>query len=339
MTVVAKEQTQIVPTPRNKSALLSHSVEAVDHIVAVPSDWQGRYGARLPEEHLRLRLAGNLAGPAILVLGGISANRFVAQETSGSDGWWSDLVCPDGSIDTDQFCIVGIDYPPHTEKTEGAFCPEDFAHLIKLALDQAGIYRLTAFVGASFGGMIGLAFARAYPEALDRLAVICAAHRPDPMAQAWRLVQRQVIEFAQEAGQPERGINLARQLAMTTYRTPEEFRERFNPDLAAADNIAPYLSSRGEDYAGKTNPRRYLALSGAIDRHNEAPEEITTKALIIGFLSDRLVPISDLEELQRRLAGQSDLVAISSLYGHDAFLKETSKFSRHLKNFLAERHQ
>jgi homoserine O-acetyltransferase len=37
-----------------------------------------------------------------------------------------------------------------------------------------------------------------------------------------------------------------------------------------------------------------------------------------------LVPLSDIRELRDRLAGTCQLLEISSIYGHDAFLKETA---------------
>ena len=46
---------------------------------------------------------------------------------------------------------------------------------------------------------------------------------------------------------------------------------------------------------------------------------------LIGFSSDRLVPLSDLCELQRRCGAPAPLHVIDSRYGHDAFLKEPDK--------------
>ena len=44
---------------------------------------------------------------------------------------------------------------------------------------------------------------------------------------------------------------------------------------------------------------------------------------LVAVVEDQLVPLSDMRELRDRLAGNCRLVEISSLYGHDAFLKET----------------
>ena len=45
---------------------------------------------------------------------------------------------------------------------------------------------------------------------------------------------------------------------------------------------------------------------------------------LIGIASDRLVPLADLCELQRRCGAPAALHVIDSRYGHDAFLKEAT---------------
>jgi homoserine O-acetyltransferase len=42
---------------------------------------------------------------------------------------------------------------------------------------------------------------------------------------------------------------------------------------------------------------------------------------LVAIVEDQLIPLSDMRSLQSRLPGAA-LVELSSLYGHDAFLKE-----------------
>jgi len=56
----------------------------------------------------------------IIVMGGISATRFVADGGRLDRGWWSQLVRKGGAIDLNQFKILGIDFAP---EKDGADCP------------------------------------------------------------------------------------------------------------------------------------------------------------------------------------------------------------------------
>ncbi|MBJ7320295.1 MAG: alpha/beta fold hydrolase, partial [Brevundimonas sp.] len=142
----------------------------------------------------------------------------------------------------------------------------------------------------------------------------------------WRGIQRRILQFAVAAGRPEEGVALARELAMTTYRTAEEFNDRFEttaPDaVGGAYPVCDYLTARGQAYRTHTTPARWLSMSDSLDRHSVTPEAITTPVTLIGFTSDRLVPIDDIRELAARLPTLWRFVEAPSLYGHDAFLKE-----------------
>lgn len=51
---------------------------------------------------------------------------------------------------------------------------------------------------------------------------------------------------------------------------------------------------------------------------------------------DRLVPVADAYELVERLRGETRLHVISSLFGHDAFLKETAAIDGILREALLD---
>ena len=93
---------------------------------------------------------------------------------------------------------------------------------------------------------------------------------------------------------------------------------------AAGDNypICDYLTARGQAYRTHTTPARWLSMSDSLDRHQVTPEAIATPVTLVGFTSDRLVPIDDMRELAARLPALFRFVEADSLYGHDAFLKE-----------------
>jgi homoserine O-acetyltransferase/O-succinyltransferase len=270
-------------------------------------------------------LVGPPDAPVVAVLGGISATRLVCDDGARA-GWWRELAGDGRALDTRRVRVLGWAYPA----PPGALL-STHAHARALAdvLDGLGIERLDALVGASYGGMVGLAFALAYPRRLRRLVAIGAAHRSDPLATAWRAIQRRIVRLGLAHGAGRDALVIARALAMTTYRTREELALRFAGPAAHADAgdlfpVERYLVARGEDYAARTAPERFLALSEALDRHDVAPARIAVPATLVAVRQDRLVPLALVRELASEYGGPCELHEIDSIYGHDAFLKETA---------------
>jgi homoserine O-acetyltransferase len=298
-------------------------------------------GGELGRDIIRGRWIGNPDGPTIMVLGGISANRFVADGERYGRGWWGRLVHKGGPIDLNKFKVIGYDFAPNLDADCG-LCPvttRDQAERLARLLDALEIQQLSGLIGSSYGGMCGLALAQYHPSRLKNLCVISAAHRPYPIGVAWRGIQRRIVRLGLEAGTPEAGLKLARELAMTTYRTPTEFADRFaltetsaNPSLF---DICDYLGARGDAFASATDAKRFLVMSESIDLHRIEPEAITTPTLLMTAISDQIAPLPEMRELCDRLGGPSELFTFTSLFGHDAFLKEYDAMGPRLEQFCA----
>ena len=173
-------------------------------------------------------------------------------------------------------------------------------------LNHLGIVALRAIAGGSYGGMVALAFGERYPERVGRLLVLCAADRPHPMATAWRSVQRQIVRFALASGRAADGLELARALAMSTYRSREEFAARFSgPPARESDRfvfpVEQYLLARGRDYAARHRPESFLCLSESIDLHRVDASRIFIPTIAIGVREDQLVPVADIRGMVARL--------------------------------------
>jgi homoserine O-acetyltransferase/O-succinyltransferase len=205
----------------------------------------------------------------------------------------------------------------------------DQAELLVRLLNNLGLKSLRAIVGGSYGGMVALAFGERYPERVSQLVVIGAADRTHPMATAWRSVQRQILRFSLQCGRPKDGLKLARALAMSTYRSAEEFEARFDgaPSRDGERYVFPveqYIFARGNDFANKHSAEAILCLSESIDLHRVDAARIFVPTTIVAVREDQLVPLADLRGLAARLPA-ARLHEISSIYGHDAFLKESDQ--------------
>ena len=297
----------------------------------IPDDFRLESGQRLTATQVVGRLHG-ARGPLVVVAGGISSDRFATR-------WWPWAVKAGGPIDLDRVRVLGFDLLPGRENPGVTITTTDQARLLALLLDALGEPRIDAWIGASYGGCIGLAFAAAFPERLGELAVISAAHRAHPAATAVRGVQRRLLAFARDCGREAEGLALARQLAMTTYRTAEEFALRFGPTAPAEAGqpypVCDYLIARGAAYAGATSADRWISLSDSLDRHRVDPRGVRCPITVIGVSSDTLVPIEDSRELARLAPNLRRLVEVRSVFGHDAFLKEREQIGRLLHDITS----
>jgi homoserine O-acetyltransferase len=280
--------------------------------------------------------------PPIVVLGGISAGRHLRPTVLSPDpGWWPGVVEPGGALDPLRHRLIGFDFvggPASRLELGHPISSQDQARVLAGLLDQLDIDRVT-LVGASYGGMVALAFAALFPERAIRLAVICAAHRTHPMATALRAIQRRTVRLSNELGRPDAGLSLARSIAMTTYRSAIEFDQRFDASPSVSGGVArfpveSYLEARGDDFATRFDSEGFLRLSESIDLHAVDPEHIQAATTLVSFDTDTLVPPWLVDELAGAAPGIVGHIEIRSHFGHDGFLKEAGLVSEAIRSTL-----
>jgi len=306
-------------------------------ILEVPGEVPLHHGGKLSGIRLAWRIAGAQGAPVVCALGGISATRRVCLTDDPRQSWWSQIAGPERPLDCSRYRILSFDYLGGSADSTGPAPGEPFpslssfdqAELLLRLLNHLGLKSLRAIAGGSYGGMVGLAFAQRYPERLEHLIVIGASDRANPMATAWRSVQRRIVQFGIECGREKDGLQLARALAMTTYRSAEEFSARFDGPPSKQPGgfrfpVEEYLFARGSDYAARYRAESFLCLSESIDLHRVDAAGIFVPTTAIAIREDHLVPLADIRAMVARLpAGR--LHEISSVYGHDAFLKESEQ--------------
>jgi homoserine O-acetyltransferase len=301
----------------------------------------------LADVRIAWRMTGPEEAPVVCALGGISAHRRVCLSAEPRVGWWNDIAGPGKPLDSDRWRILSFDFLGGSGQTTGpvpgatdfpSISTYDQARALEQLLDALGIDALRAIAGGSYGGMVGLAFAERFPDRVAKLLVIGAPDRPHPMSSAWRSTQRRMVRFGIESGRPALGMELARALAMTTYRSAEEFAARFDGPAQLIDGrfefpVEQYLAARGRDYAALYCPEAFLCLSESIDLHRVDVARIFVPTTVVGIREDRLVPLQDIRAMVARLQ-QGRLHEMSSVFGHDAFLKETDQLRGVFTNVL-----
>lgn len=294
----------------------------------------------------RLRIACEWQGaaglPVVLVAGGISAHRHVAACAEFPEpGWWDAQVGAGKALDPSRWRVLAVDWLGADGTLDACLDSADQADAIAAVLDRLGIARVAAFVGASYGAMVGLQFAARHGARVGTLVAISGGDRAHPYTQAWRGLQRKLLRLGASEGGRREALSLARQLAMLSYRTPEEFATRFS-DAAAFDDdgfarfaVEDYLEHCGAHYVARTPATAFLRLSESIDLHAVDAGEVGVPTTLVAVREDRLVPCESLIALAERLPALRRLHVLRSVYGHDAFLKEEGAIARVLLDALA----
>jgi len=290
--------------------------------------------------------------PIVLVVGGITASPFPFGG-DGNEAWWASMRARD-LIDPDQQTVLCPCWPGNGSTWRGfedgpmpALSVLGLADLVASWLDGIGCTQPITFIGASLGGMVGIAFAVRHAARCARLITISAGLRPDGWGTATRHLQRELVRDGLRNGDVQTGMIRARQLGMLTYRGREELDTRFGQLVPGEERppVASYLDHHGKRFAERFPVKTFLLLSEAIDRGHfggsaehgadrravrEALEQVTAEVLVIGVPGDLLFPWAVQVELHRELqavGATSALWKLDSVNGHDAFLADQDQLA------------
>ncbi len=343
-------------------------------------------GARLNRVSIAYETYGSLNGDrdnAILVCHALTGNAHAggfSSEDPRSAGWWEPLIGPERGLDTDRYFVVcsnilgscyGTTGPsstnPETGKPFGRSFPQitvrDIVRLQRSLLDTLGIRSLRTVIGGSLGGMQTLEWAVMESGMVRSIIPIGTATRHSPWCIGLNELARQAIVNDPDwkngeyysVGQPRRGLSLARQIAMVSYRSDISFSRRFGRDRYTGDadvsrfdpsnlfQVESYLRYQGEKLVGRFDANSYLCLSRAMDLHDLAhgrgnmPEVLATirmPVLCVGISSDVLYPVHEQKSIATAIPG-AWYREICSDDGHDAFLIEHGQMAGLIGAFLS----
>jgi len=321
---------------------------------------------------------------AVLIFGGLSPSAHAASsEGDMSPGWWEDMIGSGLPVDTDKYFVICVNslgscfgstgpasIDPETGKRYRLTFPvltlEDVAEAAFLVVEHLGIECLHTVIGCSMGGMSGLAFCVRHPDAVSRFISISSAARALPFSIAVRSLQREMIRSDPkwrkgdyEPGDPPiTGQRLARKLGMMTYRSAEEWAQRFGRErstdhariedqFVAEFSVESYLENHANKFSGAFDPNCYLYLSHASDLFDLAEYGGSLasgfkrlkldRALVIGVRTDILFPVDQQRELADGISSvcsDTQLAELDCIRGHDSFLVDMDAFRPVLCEFF-----
>jgi homoserine O-acetyltransferase len=345
-------------------------------------------------EPLALDCGSSLACPTLhyAVYGRLNAARdnavLVCHALSGSalvGSWWPEIFAPGAVLSLEHDFVICINLlgscygstgpgsvNPETGQSYGPDFPlvsvRDNVRAQARLLDSLGIRRLRLVLGGSIGGMQAIEWSIVHPERVKRALVIGVAPL-GAMGLALNHLQRQAIVHDPDwAGgrylpqrPPRRGLALARQIGMISYKSAPLLEERFGrkPNRSGEDpwmlngqgsgliggrfDIGGYLDYQGQRFIDRFDANAYLAIMRMMDtwdplRGYSSPGEafgrIRAKLSFVGISSDWLFPpetVREFAEAVQAAGVHADYREMKSDHGHDAFLAEQADLVRLLQ--------
>ncbi len=319
---------------------------------------------------------------AVLVLHALTGDSHVVGERGPghpTPGWWDGLIGPGKVFDTEKYFVVAPNVFGGCQGTTGpsSLGPDGVPYgssfpLItirdQVAVEQAfataiGIERFHTIVGGSMGGMRALEWAIMAPKRVERLILLSTGASATGEQIALCSIQSHAIKLDPNyrngdyydalAGEgPWRGMGVARRIAQLSYRTRDEFIERFGRDPQPGEDpmeggrfsAEGYLDYQAKKLAWRFDANTYLVLSRAMDLHDVGRDRggleaalamVEAKTLVVGFSTDRLYSIDEQRFLVNGIRSAEGLVELDSFLGHDAFLLEVTALSPSVAAHLA----
>ena len=291
---------------------------------------------------------------------------------AAADEWFPGIFGKDRLCDPEEHFIICINVPGSSYGSLGPWSvnPEsgepyrgdfpaitirDMVRFQMLLLDQLEIGGIKTVIGGSMGGMQALEFS-IMDERVQSAILIAMGMSHSPWAIGISEAQRGAIYadskwnggFYDPDNPPSDGLSAARMMAMITYRTPENYSQKFsrNGQQGTKDQfqVESYLNYQGQKLAARFDALSYVSLTKAMDTHdisrNRGSAEdvlsgIDIPVQVIAITSDRLYPPSEQKELARHLS-RGAYSEIESEYGHDAFLIEFEQLNNIINPFISK---
>jgi homoserine O-acetyltransferase len=277
--------------------------------------------------------------PIVLVNHALTGNSNVC----GRDGWWQDLIGDGKCIDTNFFTVLAFNIPGngYDRNSENLidnykdFNARDIAKIFALGLNKLYIDHLFAVIGGSAGGGIAWELAALKPDLIKHVIPIAADWKSTDWLIANCYIQDNILNNSNKP------LYDARIHAMTLYRTPESFAQKFRRTKKNLNlfNVESWLQYHGKVLNKRFQLAAYKMMNQILktiditrNRSNflEIASTIKSSIHIITIDSDLFFKAEENWNSYIDLKSVKDNVTIGeikSIHGHDAFLIEYEQLS------------
>lgn len=210
-------------------------------------------------------------------------------------GWWDEFIGPGRALDTDQFCVICINYlggcygstgpgsiPPGTGKPYGRRFPTvsvgDVINSQLRLIDHLRIDTLLAVIGGSLGGMMAMDFAARFPKRVRCVIPIASGARATMLQKLCNFEQIFAIQedpnfrwgdyYGNEP--PTKGLMLARMIAHKYFVHLMVMEDRARGEIFQEENdlkgyklrhrIESYMLHQGKKFVRRFDANTYLRI-------------------------------------------------------------------------------
>ncbi len=259
---------------------------------------------RVTVDGLRLQIAESGAGPALLLVHGLTASHAV----------WEPTIAEFAR----EWRVIAPDLPGHGEsdKPDAPYTIDFFAGVLRSAMRELGVDDAVV-AGSSLGGQVALELAAWYPT-FTRALVLAAP------AVGYSAAMRPVGQALQMIAGPTLLRSRLRQVVQQGFhdrtRIGHVTRRRILEERLAADDFPAFAHAVAK------------SLGGVLTAERQPLARVTQPVLLIWGREDRLVPLRRSERLLRRLP-QARLHVLERC-GHLPMLEQPTAFNRAVAGFL-----
>jgi len=299
-------------------------------------------------------------------------------------GWWDGFIGPGKALDTRIFCVICVNYlggcygstgpasiNPKTGKVWGPAFPvlrmSDIVDSQMRLLDEFGVRRLHAVIGASIGGFLCLLLATKYPDRVRIVIPIGTGVETTIYSRITNFEQVTAIESDPNfkggdychGPHPDTGLALARRIAHKMFVSQDMLRERARGEVVSHKPphgwyemnhpVESYMYHQGLKFVRRFDANTYLRIldawqwfdlaaeAGANDLHEAFNRCHAQEFLVFSMDSDLMFPPTEqskLVQLLKRAHVPVMWITVHTEKGHDSFLLEPKLFSPHLQQAL-----